>query len=45
MTVGSNIAQTAADSFPENQWYQPKPVKGRLHPDGAGTGQKTSEDS
>jgi hypothetical protein len=35
ITVGSNIAQTVGDSFPENKWYPSIPVKGRLHPDGA----------
>jgi hypothetical protein len=34
--VLSNTAQTAADSFPENEWYLSILVKGRLHPDGAG---------
>jgi hypothetical protein len=43
--VLSNTAQTAADSFPENEWYLSILVKGRLHPDGAGTGQLPSEDS
>jgi hypothetical protein len=36
ITVGSNIAQTVDDSFLENKQYPSIPVKGRLHPDGAG---------
>ena len=36
ITVGSNIAQTARDPFPENKWYLSIPVKGRLRLDGAG---------
>lgn len=35
-TVGEQYCSDCGDSLPENVWYLSIPVKGRLHPDGAG---------